>query len=282
MTIAIGMLYDKGALLCADSLVTTGTLGSYQSKLLGYRINGADVVFALAGNVDFAESAWQLCRPILVKQSGKKRTAQEIADSLRPVLAREYQDQVIVPGYVGSQYDYSFLIVIRSGKGKAEIYTTYQKTLKHSRIGHECIGAGADLTKFLLTWIRPPRIPAEKLAEIAAYVVGTLKRQMAGVIGGNNLIMSVGDDGEILFYGRSDLQLIEQYAPVYEIDSYNLLWKFLDTSVSDDDFESAQGAFSRDVRYWRQQYKKKRDSVVWSAPPDEANEAIVDLRTTGQ
>src|SRR5271166_5973796 len=34
MTIAIGMLYDKGVLICVDSLVTTGTLGTHQSKIL--------------------------------------------------------------------------------------------------------------------------------------------------------------------------------------------------------------------------------------------------------
>ena len=279
MTIAIGMLYDKGVLMCADSLVTTGTLGSFQSKILGYRVDGADVVFALSGNVDLAESAWQLCRPVLLKHAGKRRTAQEIADSLRPLLAREYQEQVTGPGFVNSQYDYSFLIAIRPIGAKAKIYTTYQKTLKESTTGRECIGAGGDLAKFLLTWIQPPHLSAERLADILGYVVGTLKRQMPGVIGGNNLIISLGDDGEILFYTRSDLQLIEQYAPVYEFDSYNLLWKFLDTSIDESKFDEALAAISQTVRYSRSQYKQKRDTT-WSVPPDEAQQAIIDLRTT--
>ena len=279
MTIAVGMLYDKGALLCADSLVTTGTLGSYQSKLLAYRIDGADVVFALAGNVDLAESAWQQFKPTLMEQAGKRRTAQQIANAIRSIHEREFQKNVVE---VGWQNDYSFLIVIRPEGAKAEIYTTYQKTLKRSTAGYECIGAGADLAKFLLTWVRPHELDSERLADIAGYVVGTLKRQMPGVIGGNNLIASVGDDGEILFYRRKDLQLNEQYAPIFEIDSYNLLWKFLDASIDESGFDQALGAFSKDVRYWRSQYKKERDSIIWAAPPDEAQQAIIDLRTGAQ
>jgi hypothetical protein len=93
MTIAIGMLYDKGVLICADSLVTTATLGSYQSKILAYRVDGADIVFALAGNVDLAEAAWEQCEPVVFKHAGKKTSAGDIAKSLRVVLGKEYRER---------------------------------------------------------------------------------------------------------------------------------------------------------------------------------------------
>lgn len=280
MTIAIGMLYDKGVLMCADSLVTTGTIGSFQSKILGYRVDGADVVFALAGNVELAESAWQQCRSVVLKHAEKKHTAQQIADSLRPVLASEYQQHVVDTGWL-PHHEYNFVIAIRTAGAKAELYYTYAKSFKKSREGLECIGAGADMAKFLLSWVRHASLSNEKLADVAGYVVGTLKRQMPGVIGGNNLIMSIGDDGEILSFTRADLEFIEQYAPAYEVDSYNLLWKFLDTSIDEHKFEEALTAFSRSIRFWRSQYRQKREST-WSALPDEANQAITDLRTTKQ
>lgn len=279
MTIAIGMLYDKGVLMCADSLVTTGRLGSFQSKILGYRIDGADIVFALAGNVDLAESALQQCRPVILEQAGKKRTAQEIANSLRPTLGKEYREQVIDLGYVGSLYDYSLIIVIRPEGAKAEIYHTYSKTVKKSKDGREFIGAGDDMAKYLISWVPHASLSSDKLADVAAYIVGTLKRQMPGLIGGNNLIMALPDDGDILFYRRADLELIEQYAPAYELDSYRLLWNFLDASIDDAGFDKALDQFSQIVRYYRGQFKRKGEST-WSAPPDEAQQAIIDLRTT--
>lgn len=279
MTIAIGMLYDNGALLGADSLVTTGTLGSYESKILGYRIDGADVIFALAGNVDLADSAWQLCEPAVLKHAGKKSTAREIAASLRSVLAKEYKEQVIDCGYVGSQYDYSFLIAIRPEGSKAELYCTYSKALKKSRGGREHIGAGADLAKLLLSWIRPSLLSAEQLAELAAHAIARLKLEMPGVIGGNNLIVILSDDGEILFYRQADLELLTQYGRAYDVEARFLLWRFLDSSVDQTKFKESVDCFSRSVIDSRNEWKRERDRIVFSTPPPEADEAIIDLRT---
>jgi len=281
MTIAIGMLYNEGVLMCADSLVTTGTLGSYQSKILGYRVDGADVIFAMAGNVDLAESAWQQCRQVVLTHAGKKHTAKQIADSLRPVLAKEYQGNVVDTGWL-PQNDYCFILAIRAEGAKAEIHSTYQKTLKASRRGMEHIGAGSDLSKFLMSWVpQPSSLSNERAADVLGYIVGTLKAQMPGTIGGSNLILMLSDDGQILFYTRSDLKLIELYSPVFERDARNLLWKFFDEYVTEQTFEEALGSFAKQTAYWRKQWKEKRDTT-WSTPPDEAGEAIIDLRTVAQ
>jgi hypothetical protein len=281
MTIAIGMLYNEGVLMCADSLVTSGTLGSYQSKILGYRIDGADVIFALAGNVELAESAWQLCGQELVKKAGTKQTSQQIANSLRPILAKEYQENVFGPGWTHDN-DYKFVIAIRPDGAKTDLFHTYAKTLRKSRKGGECIGAGDDLARFLLTWVRHASLPADKLADAAAYIVGTLKAQMPGVIGGSNLIMKLSDEGDLQFYRRSDLQLIEQYGPTFDIESYNLLWKFLDTTVEESKFAEEIDGYSKRMSYWRKQYKEKHGGIIWSAIPSVAEDAIIDLRTKAQ
>jgi hypothetical protein len=279
MTIAIGMLYNKGALMSADSLVTTETLGHYQTKILGYRIKGADVIFSLAGNVTLAESAIQQCRSPILKHSAKKHSAQIIADSLRPILAAEYQQNVINAGWPALN-EYYLILAIRADGAPAEIHHTYQKALKKSRPGVEHIGVGSDISKFLLSWVREPfKLSDERAADVLAYIVGMLKYAMPGAVGGNNLILRLPNDGgEIMFYRREDLRLIEQYTPAFEIDARNLFWRFLDETLDKDGFDKAMDGFSKSVGFWRQQWKQKRESIIWSAAPDEANDAIIDLR----
>jgi hypothetical protein len=245
--------------------------------MLAYRIDGADVVFALAGNVDLAESAWQQCEPALMRHAGKKTTTRQIAASLRSILAKEYRGQVIDCGYVNTQYDYAFIISIRVGR-TVELYHTYSKTLKKSRRGREFIGAGGDLAKMLFQWLDYMPLSAERAGEICASFVGTLKRLMLGVVGGNNLIMLLGEDGEIVFYRDADLRLIEQYSPIYEAESSVLLSSFIDGSVKTEEFEKAVERFVGQVRFWRKELKTKRDQIVFSTPPVEAEHAIIDLR----
>jgi hypothetical protein len=120
------------------------------------------------------------------------------------------------------------------------------------------------------------------LADAAAYIVGTLKLQMPGVIGGSNLIMKLSDEGDLQFYRRSDLQLIERYGPTFDIESYNLLWKFLDTTVEDAKFAEEIEGYSQRTLYRRKQYKEEHGGVLWSAVPSEAEDAIIDLRTKVQ
>ena len=265
MTIAIGMLSDSGAVICADSLVSSGSLGSHESKIMAYRVDGADVVFALAGNVDLAESALQQCEPVILGHTGKKTSARQLANSLRPVLGKEYKEQVIDCGYVGTHYDYSFLVSIRVGT-QVELYYTYSKTLKKSRRGREFIGAGGDLARMLFQWFDYTPLSAEKAGQTSAAVVGTLKRLMPGIVGGNNLILSLGSDGEILFYRDSDLRAIEQYAPAYDIEADLLHRSFIDGSITVEGFDKALDRFVQQVRFWHTQLKKELGGIVFSTP----------------
>lgn len=279
MTIAIGMLVQEGVIVCADSLVTSATLGSHDSKILGYRVDGADVIFALAGNVDLAESAYQQCERVILKAAAKSdSTPSTIANALRPVLGREYRQQVFEPKYVGTMYDYSFIIAIRAGTA-VELYHTYSMTFKKSRHGREFIGAGGDLAKMLFQWFDYVPMSAEKAGEVSASVVGTLKRLMAGVVGGNNLIAYLGRDGQLLFYEEAHLRLIEQYGPAYEIEANLLLRSFIDNSIGTEDFNKAVTRFLDQVQFWRDRLKSERDRIVFSTPPPEADGAIIDLRT---
>jgi 20S proteasome alpha/beta subunit len=282
MTIAVGMRYDGGVLVCADSLVTTGTLGSYQSKILAYRIDGADVVFALAGNVDLAESAWQQCESSLMKYAGKKTSAREIASSLRSVLGKEYKEQIIDCRYENTHYDYCFVIAIRVDGSKAELYRTYSMSLKKSRKGRECIGAGADLAQLLLSWVRHQSLSAEQLGEIAAHMVATLKIEMPGVIGGSNLIGILTDSGEILFYTRAEIDLLVQYGRTYDLHARELLWKFLDTSIDESTFKENADRFCQVIAHYRKKWRGERERILFSTPPSEADEAIIDFRTSAQ
>ena len=102
---------------------------------------------------------------------------------------------------------------------------------------------------------------------------------MPGVIGGSSLIAILGDDGEILFFTHKELELLVEYGRSYDVDARYLLWKFLDQSFDLGKFKDALDHFSTSVMYWRKEWEDKRARIVFSTPPAEANEAILDLRT---
>lgn len=273
MTIALGMLHSEGVLICADTLVSGATLGGYQSKIQAYKLFDGDAIFAFAGNVGLAESAIQQCEGIL-KSRKKKRGRDELANAVRGVLAQEYKTHIANNSFVGSQYDYSFIVAVRSEIDGIEIYSSQLSALVRSRTGFESIGAGHDAAEMLIRAGYKPDASRKKAWNDAAYAIATIRRLMPGCVGGEPILMNLERDGGISVSGYNEAQLLASYGGLYDVESRALLETFLNTE-DDAAFATQLGRFTQAIPHWRDQWKKQVSG--WSAPPSEVEDAFIDL-----
>ena len=275
MTIAAGLLCKESLIICADTLVSTATVGGYQSKIACYRLIGADVVFSLSGNVELAESAFQQCEQSLRNAQGKGLNQQEIANILRPILAQEYKTHVVDTGW-HPEHNYNLIVAIRAGNGMG-LYRTYCAALKRTKDGLECIGAGDDLFRVLVQPSFRRNQPSERAWQLVCAALLRVKRAMPGVVGGIPLVMNLAADGAIRFATTRDFVTAEKYIPFIDDHFERLTSAFLDHSASDEDFSKAVDSFAQQIRYLRSQWEHEH-RFTWSNPPPTAREAIIDLR----
>lgn len=174
MTVALGALYDSGVVICADSLVTTGTIGWHQSKIRGCRLDCADVLFALAGAVSYADSAWDSCLRRLRKLP-KVVTEEELEDTLRKTVAREYKNQILDQGFQHQDEDYWLMCVTRVAGGRSKLYRACQTVFIESSTGLESIGAGHDVAQFILKGAHHPHLTDGEVCGLCANAIGLIK-----------------------------------------------------------------------------------------------------------
>lgn len=277
MTLAIGIACTDGVVLCADTLVTTGTLGSFESKIHGYRFRGGDVMFAIAGNVPYADNAIDSCEGTLRGLPSTPSRAQ-ILDAIRPVLAAEYRNHIIESRYEGSIYDYSLLVAVRSIHERSGLYFSCGTILKKAKRGVECIGSGSDLGRYLITQAFNGKVQMDEAWDLAAYAMGTVKNEMPGNVGGDTLILSIPSHEDPFFSGYMEVQLAEKYARLFNrsVSRMRAHFMFLD---DDNEFDPVLKTVGAELSDLRDRWKKERAPHARPPfPPLLAQDAIVDLR----
>jgi hypothetical protein len=136
MTIAAGFVYQKGILLCADTLMGGQAMSLHESKIMGYSFSDGLVLFAFAGAVDLAEAAIQQCEAPLENHVGKPRSHSQIANVIRSVLAREYKANVLDSALMHT-HDYSVIAAIYSKVDGVSLHCSYLTQMKQTRRGFE-------------------------------------------------------------------------------------------------------------------------------------------------
>src|SRR5579872_622042 len=146
MTIAIGMLYNFGALLCADTQHETYTIKTHESKLGDFKFPGGRLAYALAGNSRFAKSAMQKCEKELVarKQIPAIRTIEKVLD-------KEFRRNVLRhPAYATDpSIPYWILMSLWTQDDGLKLYLAWETSVQEVD-GFECIGAGQDLAQYII------------------------------------------------------------------------------------------------------------------------------------
>jgi 20S proteasome alpha/beta subunit len=270
MTLAIGTLYQGGALVCADTLISSETFGEYDSKVQGYQFHDGQAIFAFSGDQVLAENAIQKCEPVLGSHKSP-RTKSEIASAINSVLTREYKTHVPTPGD-----GYWLVIAVRSEVDGMELYYTDLSTMQKSRKKYRCTGSGSELCRMFFRQLYGRDVDRLQAWNIAAYALVMAKTFVPGSVGGDPVMLDLRETGIITASGYKDFRMVEKYAPAFNGCSNAALLSFLDIE-NDAAYAEAMDWMSRDLSHLRQQWKEEIRGV-FSNPLPQALGAVIDLR----
>jgi len=198
MTIAAGFVVRDGVLLCADTLYTPGGAKLPGAKIVASEIPCGKVIFAFAGNADFAQATIQKCLGSLRRKTPEQlATNAAIAAIVEKVLDSEYRRLVYNrPDRDQGTHDFRLLLACwNSSEEMASLYTSYETSIKACE-EYDCFGAGYYLGNYLIRPMFHPTMSTEEAQIIATYAVARAKEYVEGC-GDRTNIVTLKHDGTI-------------------------------------------------------------------------------------
>ncbi len=269
MTIAAGLLYEGGVLICADTLMSSNTMGIYESKLMVIHSEDGKAVFGMAGDdIAFAEAAVQHCRSPLIDYRGAPRTVSQLAATIETVLAREFKQHVI-DNQLFYTHNYNFVIAIHSKVDGVGLFVTDATTMKRTRRGFECVGSGHDLAHYLigpiydLSWTKGgKRISGERAFLLAVRAMANIRAFMPGSVGGDPIILVIEANGTGHAVGAGGyFHLMESCLKNFEYNATSLFLRFFDPAMTKEALHVDLVNFSSAIEQLRDNWKNDQETL---------------------
>jgi 20S proteasome alpha/beta subunit len=255
MTIAIGMVYNFGVLLCADTQHETYTLKTHGPKVGSFPCPGGIVAYAMAGHWPFAKAAVQKCEKEL-----KKRPKESIPDVLEEVLEREFRKQVFQHPSATSDHSlqYWFVLSTWSADDGLKLYTTWQTSF-HEVEGLECIGVGQDVAQYIIKPSYYPRMSEQEALIVSTYALARAKEFVPGCGGHSQVLLMNQQDGSIRRPRPDTIQHHEKRLVDCDLQMRNLLLAATNLDLNENDFEGSLAAFNGSVRLLRRECQREKE-----------------------
>lgn len=230
MTIAAGLRFDDGVLLCADSEITYGAeLKGPGSKIRAAHFKssgGSKATFAYSGSVQHAKMAIQQCTQSLAKNPPEKMGRADMTRVIAEQLEDFHQRHIFKhPLYqqIGGP-DFSLIVGLWSSGEGLGMYDTVDAAIAEVdvRESFSCRGTGAILGTYLMDHILAhPKLKLNDAVTVAVYTLSEVKKWVPGC-GRSSEILVVGKDGFISDTGRVDISHVED-----EFENFAQHFKFL-------------------------------------------------------
>jgi 20S proteasome alpha/beta subunit len=186
MTIAIGMKFNDGYLLAADTLVTvTGHYKMAQSKLRRLQTKSCRAFFAIAGDLEFTNRAIEIIDNYL---DGAEPNKAHVLSSLEAACF-DIHDRF-------SSYENCLqMLGIVCVKDVPPHFVTINGPIMSPAGTVNCIGSGEPLARFLLSQsYLSSTVTKEVALRTAAYILFNVKKHVDGC-GGMSQFVAVSNDG---------------------------------------------------------------------------------------
>lgn len=261
MTIAAGIKYRNGILLCADTEVTGWAMTLHSSKVMSFKCSAGTFAIACAGNRHFAFSAMQKCR----RQIEAARPDEAYA-VLERVLDREYRKHVLShPSQaVDNSLHYWLLIAVHwASEGGLHLYTTQQTSLREVA-AYECIGIGDALAHHIIQPMFSLDMQEREALMLATVMLASVKDYVVGC-GGLSQFSFIRVDGSLSALDSgvglglpplTNIEWLEKHAKGYDYLSRKLLFKIPNPDLNDSEFEANLGIFCDELRKMRASWRK--------------------------
>ncbi len=263
MTIAAGMVFDNGAMICADTKQTAG-MTLYDTKIYPKEYaSGVKSIFAIAGSVRFARMAVSDCEKAISKL-GADRT--EIEDSIKNTLIDVHAKHIYPHpdhGYSGGP-DFFLLVALWSPIDGLGMYVT-DRTALDPCTTYDCVGAGDYLGHYI---IRPHYRSVITLEEALILLTTAIQRIKAydSNCGGFSEIAVLTKTGELGNIERFDVSQGEELSAIYYTIADAIYYGIMQGGPLDEDQSKlaltvlSQAASS--MRTAHDAWRVKRDVVV--------------------
>jgi 20S proteasome alpha/beta subunit len=186
MTIAIGMRFDEGYLLAADTLVTvSGHYKMAQSKLRVLRTKSCRAFFAIAGDVEFSNRAIEIIQTYLNQAEPDMPSVVNFLEAAVFDVNDRFRD-------FGMVLQMLSVITVKDVPPK---FVTINGPIVSPAGSINCIGNGEPLARFLINQVYPSQHQSkEMILRVAAYVLYNVKNHVDGC-GGSSQFVAVSNDG---------------------------------------------------------------------------------------
>jgi hypothetical protein len=256
MTIAAGILYTSGILLCSYSQIEQGNNKTYGSKMGFFDCPDGRLAYALAGASEFALSAVQKVRNSIVypNEDFYQRTERILGDEYRRVV---FDNPLYLSAPMANSY--SFLLILFTPTERPRLFVTTENSMRHAiNEQHLCIGGGLELAKTVLGSAGSGTLPRSENQAIltAAHMLGVVKRNVPGC-GGASQYLLIENDGtarainvltpETFEYGSQHL---------FDVAIRQLRFDCGDATITDERFEQSLMAQNAAARIFRQQCRQ--------------------------
>jgi hypothetical protein len=201
MTIAAGFCVRDGVLICADTLHTGTGMSLHAAKLFSSDLPGSGkIIFASAGNADFAQATIQKCITNLNGlRPGGTIGHGEIIAAIEGILDSEYRRLVFQrPDRDRQAHDFRMLIAVWTPKQGSALYSTWEIAIKQCQ-EYACLGIGEYIANYLIPPMYHSGMRLPDVAVTATYALAKAKDYVDGCGGETNFkfLTSSGFMGEV-------------------------------------------------------------------------------------
>ncbi|MGH9794484.1 MAG: hypothetical protein ACRD5G_06910 [Candidatus Acidiferrales bacterium] len=271
MTIAAGLKFENGVLLCADSQFSYGGV----CKTPGHKLMSADLAplqvqlgFAFAGDIPKSKTAMRNIINSCIdaaRDCGEGLTGEILFDAIEEAQQKTYQSVFKHPRYLGGDGpDYWLLICGWLKQEGVALFVTDEDSVTPVD-QFDCKGTGDYLFRYLVQSIFKPDLEIQKAVVLATHALQEIKNYDPNV--GFNSEFMIFDSTSNRFSGIAgyDIDHVERFGTVLRRSMYGLLYKMADLRESDESIQKAKQLFQDNLTNLRRSYsedKKYRNQMM--------------------
>ena len=192
MTVAIGMMSDKGPILATDEQVT-GASKSSMTKILSIRGPNAMVDFAMAGNKANATMAVQECLQAIRVLPHDSRSVAKIRSVIKSTIQPIQRDYVEArPLDTRHTFSFDLVVAIRTADELQGRLFYVQDGAVAEAYGYVCLGTGGYLAEYVMKQAYEDSIDWNRGLVLAMRALAAAKSHDANCGGKSNIAVCIG------------------------------------------------------------------------------------------
>ncbi|MBZ5706855.1 MAG: hypothetical protein LAN63_16010 [Acidobacteriia bacterium] len=267
MTLAAGMKFNWGILLCADTEMAYGGVQKVRGeKLFAFHLSARKlkIGFAIAGSVPDAKVAIRkIMNAIEDADASVALTPRAVLEATEQSLAKIHNERVYPhPNFQrdGSP-EFWLVIAFAIDSDPPHLYVTYEDRVTPID-KFESIGSGDYLFRYVFGPGYDSLLNEEEAIILATHALRETKSTVPGVGFGSEFRIYSERKHDFSTIGGYDISHVEDFSAEFKRAMYDLLFNYANLTVGDGTLEEARTQFINNLTSLRKEYLKDKVSMV--------------------